>query len=142
MVVNQTSMMALIRAAGPGFLQSWSHDGGRHWEPVVASGVDGAATKPALASFVTHSGTTVLVLAWNVVTRERMALSTSLDGETWSYLATLDNGTMAAHVEESRDFYPTVIASGEELLTVWSSYPAGGERYGHIMLGRTALPQQ
>ena len=138
--VNRTTMLALIRSTKPGFLQSFSHDGGRHWTPAVASAVDGAAAKPALAAYRTAAGGRGLVLAWNVVTRERMALSTSLDGVQWSYYATLDNGSAAAHPTESADFYPTTIVDDHEIVTVWSSYAYHGSGYGHIMLGRTPLP--
>jgi hypothetical protein len=98
------------------------------------------------------------VLAYNVISRERMALSTSVDGGlNWKYYATLDNGTSPT-VAEGSDTYPTIILSGSgaELLTTWSSYckgcPAVGNKmparpvrqdlgsFSTIKLARTALP--
>ena len=147
-----------VRSAGVGFAQSWSHDGGKSWLPASRSTVDGAASKPSLVSFVPAvargsnwpaSGPhRVLVLAYNVVDRRRMALSTSRDGgNSWTYLATLDNGT------DHTSCYPTTIVVGEEVLTAWSAYfggPAGESTGGaaaaaaaapaNIRLARTAVP--
>ena len=78
----------------------------------------------------------------NVVTRERMALSTSTDsGVSWRYFATLDNGSDAA-THETSDCYPTVIVHGQELLTAWSTYSGHGTSgvAPAIKLARTALP--
>jgi hypothetical protein len=61
-------MLALVRSTKPGLMQSWSHDGGIHWSHVVPSLVDGAAAKPALASYTTEKGNVALVLAWVSVT--------------------------------------------------------------------------
>ena len=122
-------------------MQSWSRDGGHTWETASASVVDGAASKPALASFASDGRDRTIVLAYNVHERKRMALSTSSDGGlSWRYLATLDNGTTPG--EESSDCYPTVIVAGEELLTVWSTYDGGPSANGFagIKLARTALP--
>ena len=143
-VVNDTTMLAVIRSKSAGFTQSWSVDGGQHWEAATASPIDGAASKPALESF--HDGnTTKVVLAYNVITRERMALSSSTDGGlTWSYFATLDNGTSPLVKSETSDAYPTVVATEQELLSTWSTYGSGGGSggggYNDIKLARTALP--
>ena len=80
-----------------------------------------------------------------MVTRERMALSSSTDGgATWAYFATLDNGTSPLVPGETSDAYPTVVAAGNELLTTWSTYGSGGGSggggYNAIKLARTALP--
>jgi hypothetical protein len=142
-VVNSTTMLAVVRSKGPGFTQSWSHDGGHHWSRATASPIDGAASKPALESFRDGS-TTKVVLAYNVITRERMALSSSTDGVTWFYFATLDNGTSPLVPSETSDAYPTVVAAGQELLTTWSTYGSGGGSggggYNTIKLARTSLP--
>ena len=81
-----------------------------------------------------------------------MALSTSTDGVSWSYYATLDNGTGTAPPQSS-DCYPTVLQVGEELLTTWSTYDGGpaeaeggvaGAASGgpaNIKLARTAVPR-
>jgi hypothetical protein len=146
-VINGTSMLAVVRNTGTGFMQSWSHDGGHHWGVASKSPVDGAASKPALAAFTSSRHGRVLVLAYNVVTRERMALSTSTDGgASFQYFATLDNGTSsAAAAGERSDAYPTVVVdgtgTGTALLTTWSTY--GGSTPGHydtIKVARTELP--
>ncbi len=91
----------------------------------MPSTLNGASSKPAL----TTAPSGALVLAWNVQTRVRMALSTSTNGGmTWAYLATLDNGTdpgaPAGEVERT-DAYPTVIVTAGEILTAWSTYNGG-----------------
>ena len=64
-----------------------------------------------------------LVLAFNLDTRERLLLATSTDtGHTWRPFATLDTGHEAG---QTSDAYPTVIVSGSEVLTVWSTYDGG-----------------
>ena len=134
-----------MRSAGPSFMQSWSHDAGHHWEVASKSSVDGAASKPALTAFTSSRHGRVLVLAYNIVTRERMALSTSTDGgASFQYFATLDNGTSSAAAPwERSDAYPTVVVdgTGAALLTTWSTY--GDRKPGHydtIKVARTALP--
>ena len=63
------------------------------------------------------------MLAFNLQTRERLLLATSTDtGHTWRSFATLDTGHEAG---QTSDAYPTVIVSGSELLTVWSTYDGG-----------------
>ena len=155
--VNSTSLVAVVRSAGVGFLQSWSHDGGRSWGRAVPSAVDGAASKPALAALPVPpgdgrggGGNHPLVLAWNVVTRERMALSTSTDGGVhWRYWATIDNGTASPGSQHTSDCYPTVVVAGDALLTAWSTYSGGprsgvggggGGGFADITLATTALP--
>jgi hypothetical protein len=143
--VNSSTILAVVRSKEAGFTQSWSHDGGHHWDTATRSPVDGAASKPALAAFRTDDRTLKVVLAYNVVTRERMALSTTVDGgRTWRYFATLDNGTSRMVPGETSDAYPTVVAVGAELLTTWSTYGSGGGSGGGgfntIKLARTALP--
>ena len=139
---NKTSLLAVIRSARIGFMQSWSNDGGRSWSPAVKSSVNGAAAKPALAAY----GENQLVLAYNVETRERMALSASSDGgRSWNYFATLDNGTAGPPLPQSSTCYPTVLAQDEHLWTTWSTYdngPRDGTAVGfaNIKLARTALP--
>ena len=65
-------------------------------------------------------------------------------GSTWSYFATLDNGTSLLVPCETSDAYPTVVVAGDELLTTWSTYGSGGGSggggYNAIKLARTALP--
>jgi hypothetical protein len=147
-VVNDTTIAAVVRAASAGFTQSWSHDGGQTWSAAINSAVDGAASKPALVSVARQSATSantrtgadasvsgrLLILAYDVVTRLRMALSTSKDGgTTWRYLATLDNGTDATpNVTEKSTCYPTTIVVGAEILTVWSTYNGGPARTAHV----------
>lgn len=164
-VVNDSSMVAVVRSQGVGFTQSWSHDGGHHWLPGEPSSVAGASSKPALASWEpavasaaaatrgdsgdsgTEAKTRHLALAYNVRTREQMALSTSTDGGvSWQYYATLDTGKLSpGSPHETSDAYPTVVLSGKELLTAWSTYGSGGGSggggYNTIKLARTALPQ-
>jgi hypothetical protein len=142
--VNHTTILAVVRSKAAGFTQSWSHDGGHHWATATPSPIDGAASKPALESFRVGSMTKV-VLAYNVITRERMALSSSTNGGvTWSYFATLDNGTSPLVPGETSDAYPTVVATDQELLTTWSTYGSGGGSggggYNTIKLARTSLP--
>ena len=143
--VNSTTMLAVVRSKGAGFTQSWTNDGGHHWTSATQSSIDGAASKPALESYRDRDGRAKVVLAYNVVTRERMALSSSTDGgSTWEYFATLDNGTSPLVPGETSDAYPTVAAAGNELLTTWSTYGSGGGSggggYNAIKLARTALP--
>jgi predicted neuraminidase len=148
-VVNSSTLLAIVRNTGTGFLQSWSHDNGQSWSAAVPSSVPGASSKMALQSLPTTSGasSSTLVLAWSVRSRERMALSTSTDGGvSWRYYATLDNGTSVAPPESS-DCYPTVLHVRDSLLTTWSTYD-GGPRvsvddetgYANIKLARTPLP--
>ena len=147
-----------VRTAGVGFAQSWSHDGGQSWLPASRSPIDGAASKPSLVSFMPAKARgggsgkrpavgsqKVLVLAWNVVTRRRMALSASRDGgNSWTYFATLDNAT------DHTTCYPTNIVVGDEVLTAWSTYDGGPSATAaaasastapaNIRLARTAVP--
>lgn len=139
-VYNETSVFAVVRSAGVGFYQSWSHDHGVTWSKAVnLTGIDGASAKPSLVSYGNESNRT-LVLAYNVHDRHRMALSHSRDGgRSWHYFATLDNGT--GHTT----CYPTNIVDGEQLLTAWSLYYGGPSILSEvqpatILLGRTALP--
>jgi hypothetical protein len=151
-VVNDTTIAAVVRAASAGFTQSWSHDGGKTWSAAINSTVDGAASKPALASVALQSAPSaktrmgdaslsgrLLILAYDVVTRLRMALSTSKDGgTTWKYLATLDNGTdTTPNVTEKSTCYPTTIVVGAEILTVWSTYNGGPARTAHVQRDET-----
>jgi hypothetical protein len=54
-----------------------------------------------------------VVLAYNVVTRERVALSTTVEGgKTWRYFAAVDDGTSPLVPGETSDAYPTVVAVG------------------------------
>jgi len=100
-----------------------------------------------------YAGNRTVVLAYNLGSRERMVLSTSTDGGvTWQLFATLDHGKEPG---QTSDTYPTVIASGSELLTVWSTYDGGpanantntnsnsnpnSRGFANIKLARTRLP--
>lgn len=147
-VVNSSTLLAMVRNTGTGFLQSWSHTNGKSWSAAVPSSVPGASSKMALQSLpaAPGAGASTLVLAWSVQSRERMALSTSTDGgESWHYYATLDNGTAVAPPESS-DCYPTVLRVRDSLLTTWSTYDGGPSEanadkgYANIKLARTPLP--
>eukprot|EP00041_Stephanoeca_diplocostata_P006224 m.78562 g.78562 ORF g.78562 m.78562 type:complete len:487 (-) comp16244_c0_seq1:166-1626(-) len=148
--VNATTLLAVVRSVGVGFTQAWSHDDGESWTTAVPSAVDGASSKPSLIAVsnpirrgkeYTVGGTDEyhpLLLAYNEVTRVRMALSVSLDGgDSWKYYATLENGTGIG-----TDCYPTNIIVGNEVLIAYSTYTRGADgSISDIRLAQTPLPQ-
>ena len=125
-----SDLIAVIRSATVGLLQSRSTDGGETWSPAVAAGVDGASSKPSVTSVeypATAAGAgaggvingSTLVLAYNIESRLRMGLAVSRDGgASWTPWAVVDNGTGLVAT-----FYPTVLfdSSAREVVTVYSA---------------------
>lgn len=113
-------ILGVIRAASVGLLQTRSADGGRTWSPAILAGIDGATSKPAIATIGAGRGVnTTVVAAYNVEARLRMGLAVTRDGgQSWVPWGLIDDGDGLIAT-----FYPTIVydASTNELLTVYSA---------------------
>ena len=118
------SLQILCRSKNKSVVESWSHDNGKTWTPLMATEL---ANNNSGTDAVTLSNGLQLII-YNPITsgRNKLAIAASYDGKIWEKLIDLED-------HDSGEFsYPSIIQDG--VGNVHVSYTYNREKIKHVEL--------